>query len=194
METVMMTSRVALKEWAIVVEALAEGQQVLLVRKGGIRDPKGAFQLEHREFLLYPTFEHQSEDVVRTVRSEFRERFASVCAAPKEGDTVSLQVYAGVAGCTEIRDPKELHGLERYHIWTPQFFEDRMRYRPQAPTLLVVVRAYRLPQPIPHPMRPEYAGCKSWVPLLDAIPIEGAQPVMDNQRFRAALQEISGKM
>ena len=187
----MITSNIALKEWSIVVEALGSGEQLLLVRKGGIRDPKGAFQLKHREFLMYPTFEHQHEEAIRP---EFRERFRRAAALAEPVQQVPLQVYAGVALCAEIRDPEKLQGLERYHIWQPEFFVDRMRYRPQEPTLVVVVRAYRLKEPINLPVKAEYDGCKSWVPLETSFPVEGAEPVMENQRFRKALNEMSSRL
>ena len=35
------TTNAALKEWAIVCKALAEGRQILLIRKGGIEEIKG---------------------------------------------------------------------------------------------------------------------------------------------------------
>ena len=190
----MNTSNIALKEWATVIEALALGWQLLIVRKGGIRDPKGAFQLQHREFLLYPTWEHQREAMIRSVRPEFHERFNGLLSQPQGLDAVSLRVYAGVAWCGEIKDPARLAPLSDYHIWTREFLEERMRYRPQSPTLVAVLRAYTLPDPVRHPVRPEYAGCKSWVTLGEEIPIEKAVPVMDNARFRRALEAITSKM
>ena len=186
-----MTSDIALKEWSIVVEALGSGEQLLLVRKGGIREPRGAFQLKRREFLLYPTLEHQHEEAIRP---EFRERFRQTATLGEWIQQVPLKVYAGVALCAEIRDPNKLQGLERYHIWQPQFFTERMRYRPQEPTLAIVVRAYRLKEPVNLPVKAEYIGCKSWVPLETSLPIEAAEPVMENQRFRKALNEISARL
>ena len=53
------TSRTALKEWAVACEALGRGEQVLLLRKGGISEEGREFRIEHPEFLLFPTFEHQ---------------------------------------------------------------------------------------------------------------------------------------
>ncbi|MBI3332544.1 MAG: DUF1802 family protein [Candidatus Omnitrophica bacterium] len=189
-----MTSGIALKEWAIVVEALAAGEQILLVRKGGIRDPKGAFQLQHREFLLYPTWEHQGEKTEGAIRPEFRQRYEGILRQPHAPAEVPLKVYGGVAFCGEIRAPDQMKGLEDYHIWSPGFFEERMKYRPQAPTLIVVLRAYRLPREIRHPIRPEYAGCKSWVPLSEEIPVESAVPAVDNRRFREALEKVSARL
>ena len=56
---------IALKEWAVTVRALAEGEQLLTLRKGGIREEHKHFELEHDRFFLYPTFDHQRNDVVR---------------------------------------------------------------------------------------------------------------------------------
>ena len=53
--------QVALKEWAVTVNALAEGAQILLLRKGGIHEEGKDFRVIHPEFLLYPTYEHQRE-------------------------------------------------------------------------------------------------------------------------------------
>src|ERR1044072_4154050 len=55
---------IALKEWAVTVRALAEGEQLLPLRKGGLGEMRSA-DLEHDRFFLYPTFEHQRNDVVR---------------------------------------------------------------------------------------------------------------------------------
>ncbi len=178
----------------MVVEALAAGEQLFLLRKGGIRDPKGAFQLEHREFFLYPTWEHQNETPEVRIRPEFRARYKALFSQPHQPAAVALNVYAGVAYVGQVQDPAQLARLEKYHIWTPEFLQQRMKYRPQAPTLVVVLRAYRLPDPVRHPVKPEYAGCKSWVPLTDAIPVEGAVPIIENQRFRQALETISSQI
>ena len=56
---------IAFKEWAVTVRALAEGEQLVTLRKGGIREPEKHFALEHERFFLYPTFDHQREDLVR---------------------------------------------------------------------------------------------------------------------------------
>lgn len=47
----------ALKEWSNVIDALGRGDQVILLRKGGIADPR--FGVEADRFYLYPTFFHQ---------------------------------------------------------------------------------------------------------------------------------------
>ena len=55
---------IAFKEWAVTVRALAEGEQLLTLRKGGIREPGKHFKLDYDRFFLYPTFDHQRPDLV----------------------------------------------------------------------------------------------------------------------------------
>src|SRR3984893_18911021 len=56
---------IAFKEWAVTVRALAEGEQLLTLRKGGIREPDKHFKLYYERFFLYPPFDHQRTDLVR---------------------------------------------------------------------------------------------------------------------------------
>ena len=124
----MHSSKIALKEWAVLVEAIGRGEQLLLVRKGGIADPGEGFQLKHREFFLYPTWEHQAEEYLRP---EFRERLRKL---PPESGPIRLQVYAGVAYQKEVKDLSALAGLEKYHLWSPEFLEQRVPYKLELPT------------------------------------------------------------
>src|SRR6266853_2059215 len=55
------TNNIAFKEWAVVVDALGKGEQVLILRKGGIREPRGEFHVDHHEFWLFPTQYHEAE-------------------------------------------------------------------------------------------------------------------------------------
>ena len=172
----------------MLVEAVGRGEQLLLLRKGGIADPAGGFQLKHREFWLYPTWEHQKEE---SLRLGFRPRLKE--AAPA-GAKVPLRVYAGVACQKEVKDLSRLAGLEKYHLWSGEFLRQRQAYKPELPVQALVLRAYVLRKPVLHPVRPEYAGCKSWVELGEEVSYEGAEPVMDNKRFIAALEEITSAL
>ena len=55
---------IAFKEWAVTVRALAEGEQLVTLRKSP-RETNRQLRLEHDRFFLYPTFEHQRNDLVR---------------------------------------------------------------------------------------------------------------------------------
>ena len=47
-------SNIGLKEWAVTSDALGRGDQILMLRKGGIREDGRHFKIEHDSFLLYP--------------------------------------------------------------------------------------------------------------------------------------------
>ena len=55
-------SEYALKEWAVTIAALAAGDQVLIVRKGGIGEKR--FELPHPRFYLFPTYAHQRPELL----------------------------------------------------------------------------------------------------------------------------------
>lgn len=186
-----MTSSMALKEWAVVVEALGAGEQLILLRKGGIQDSGVVFRVRHREFLLYPTWEHQEESLVRP---EFRERFKAAAHPPADPARVTFRFYAGVGDEVPVKEASRLAGLEKYHVWEPEFFPKRLAYRPEEPVLALVLRVYRLLKPVHVPVEPAYAGCRSWVPLAQPVPVEGAEPLLDNRKFRSALEEIHAKI
>ena len=92
-------TRAALKEWAIVCQALADGRQLLLIRKGGIEEVKEGFQVTHRDFWLFPTYVHQKPaDLIPPVHAEFERAQA---AQPPAG-TLPLQLYAPVSGAVKV--------------------------------------------------------------------------------------------
>ncbi|MED5454303.1 MAG: DUF1802 family protein, partial [Verrucomicrobiota bacterium] len=38
--------KTAFKEWAVVIDALGRGEQIIILRKGGIHEGKGGFQMD----------------------------------------------------------------------------------------------------------------------------------------------------
>src|SRR5713226_5681264 len=92
---------IALKEWAGIVEALRTGRQILLLRKGGIIEAaREGFVLKHREFLLFPTFEHQH-------RAAIRPEFHQLVTEP-DPDRIPIRLLVQLTddGCT--RPPRYL--------------------------------------------------------------------------------------
>ena len=68
------SSNTAFKEWAVVVDALGRGEQVLILRKGGIRESRGEFHVDHTSFWLFPTQYHEAErSIIPSKRPALRE-------------------------------------------------------------------------------------------------------------------------
>ncbi|SVB06991.1 uncharacterized protein METZ01_LOCUS159845, partial [marine metagenome] len=57
--------QIAFKEWAVVVEAIGSGRQIVILRKGGIAEGVGGFKAEHDRFWLFPPrFPQQAKGVI----------------------------------------------------------------------------------------------------------------------------------
>ncbi len=52
------------------------------------------------------------------------------------------------------------------------------------------MRAYTLPRPVTIANTLEYAGCKSWVPLTEAVATEGARAVIGDEAYRERTEAI----
>src|ERR1051325_8238046 len=114
---------VALKEWASVCNALEEGRQIILLRKGGILEAIGGFELEHPQFFLFPTYLHQNAQMLK--ESE-RKRPVVLKEEPAE---VVLSSAATVSDIFRLRDRAQMDRLESQHIWTSSLIDMRFSYR-----------------------------------------------------------------
>jgi hypothetical protein len=179
---------VALKEWASVVGALESGRQILLLRKGGILEQsiKNRFSISHNEFLFFPTYLHQS-------RGELKPEieFEAVSAEP---DSIKIASAGVVTDIIKVESRAQIDALHDQHIWTPSLIDMRFNYKPQNPLYLVLVRAYRLHEPVSLANTPAYAGCKSWVPLVHPIDIGNATPVLDEIKYEHHKKTITDRL
>ncbi|MDX1984188.1 MAG: DUF1802 family protein [Bryobacteraceae bacterium] len=174
----------ALKEWSAVSEALRRGEQVALLRKGGIVEAeRGGFHLRHSRFLLFPTFEHQQQRFLKTP-----------AAPPAIGETLTIEVLAEAAGIFAApSDPGILLAMGDEFIWNEAFVRQRYDYRPDLPLWLILIRAYTIP-PTVIPNRPSYAGCKSWVNLSEEIAVDAAAPVLGEEAFSLRRQRLIDRL
>ena len=171
------TLQVALKEWATVCEVLETGTQIILLRKGGIYEAAGEFELENREFLLFPTYVHQKLEMLKPA---FHEGFESRADEPQQ---VRMTAAGVVTDILQLRARAQMDAIDDEHVWAPPLIDMRFGYRPENPLYLLLVRAYRLQEPIVIDNTPAYAGCKSWVPLNAPLPTGNALPVLDDVRY-----------
>ena len=174
----------ALKEWSIIVRALLEGRQMLLLRKGGIRETLREFTVEEDEFFLFPTFEHQHPG---GVREPFQGWLKGLPAQTPQ--ILSIDTYVTVEKVFQLGDPQQVTGLSSYHIYSNEQILERFRYKPAKPLYLVLLRSYRLPA-VSIQNLPSYAGCRSWVPLEAPLSTRSAVPVMPDAVFQEKAREI----
>ncbi|MBV9850104.1 MAG: DUF1802 family protein [Armatimonadetes bacterium] len=172
----------ALKEWAVVQRALLEGHQILLLRKGGLIEDTGDFDLRAERFVLYPTYEHETERL-GDVQPCFGQWLAEEEARRPPRDQARITAMAQVTDVVRVDDRAQLLTLAPQHIWSPQFIHGRYDWEPYKPVFVLLLRAYALPQPHTLPVRREYGGCRSWVELAEPISTEGAVPAVSEERY-----------
>jgi len=179
---------IAFKEWAVICRALADGRQSLILRKGGIAEAGGEFRPEHQRFLLEPTYFHEQH---RTgIKPEFVPLLEAAEAERPPAGTIRFTHLAEVAGVRHLADLDQTLTLDSLHGWTAGTIRQRFHYR--TPGLFALsVRVFRLPTATEVVNRPEYAGCKTWVPLDTPVPTAGALPVLSDEAFAAFTQAVS---
>jgi hypothetical protein len=173
----------ALKEWSAAVHAMLDGRQTVLLRKGGIHEKR--FALTASRFLLFPTVAHSHAE---RVRPEHRD-LLDAAAEDSTDDAIVLRAGAKVVAAIEVNRPEALSKIESLHIWTAESVRaDRLDFRPKHRLTVLVVQAGPLVEPLRMVRTPDYAGCKSWVPL----PVDPAwrAPVYDDASLRQIAESV----
>ncbi|MHA6483214.1 DUF1802 family protein [Paenibacillus sp. strain BS8-2] len=179
---------IALKEWAVSVKALREGEQILVLRKGGIIEETRDFQLLSPNFYLMPAYEHQRQELLK---EQYRAGMDETLKEWSPGmEQIKLDAYAEVTDDIEINDQETLDKLRDCHIWTDTFAEERLKWKRKKPLHLLLMKIYKLDKPVYAPMREAYNGCKSWVRLEDSLEEPAISPVLTEEKYRAERERI----
>jgi len=180
----------ALKEWAVTIAALAAGDQVLIVRKGGIGEKR--FELPHPSFYLFPTYAHQRPELVKP---EWRERLRDPLDRREEPSRLPLPAYAELHSAHPIADAEALSAIDPLHILTPDYAQERLRWRRKHPLWAAVLRVWTLPRPPVLEVTEEHGGCVSWVDLPAAIGAPSARvPALSDEAFGAAAGDVESAL
>ena len=156
----------------------------MLLRKGGIHEKR--FAVTASRFLLFPTVAHSHAE---RVRPEHRDLLDAGGRRQHRGGLGDPRAGAKVVAAVEVNRPEALDEIAALHIWTAESVRaDRLDFRPRHRLTVLVVQASPLVEPVRLARTPEYAGCKSWVPL--PVDPTWADPVHDD----AALQEIAERV
>jgi hypothetical protein len=185
--------RTALKEWAVLVEAMARGDIVAMVRKGGIREQRAGFAVRHDRFLLYPTYFHEKAAEMAPRLVDTLE--AAHARRPAEG-VVRVEYVADVAAVWAVGELGRLERIADEHGLSWPAVQSRFHYKNRPGVQVVAARLRRLAAPAELPELRRYSGCVSWVELDGGVDVAGAAPVLPDEAFgrrlaglRAALGE-----
>ena len=182
---------IALKEWAVTVQALALGEQILLLRKGGIHESIKDFRVLHPEFLLYPTYEHQKAELLQPA---YQPALEALLEQPRDPGEITFTHFARMEEALELLEQDKVDDLEPHYIWTTAYAQSRLRWKPTLPLSVMLLRVYRLEAPATVPWLPEYGGCTSWVEDLVEVPLDNMEPVISDEEFRRRVDEVKGSL
>ena len=183
--------QIALKEWAITVEAMAQGNQILLLRKGGIHEDGKDFRVIHREFLFYPTYLHQKEDLLQPSHQPAPRKMLE---QTHDDTKITFTHWAKAEEVHEISDQEKVDDLEPHYIWTTSYAQSKLHWKPMLPLSVMLLRVYQLEKPVTVTYLPEYGGCTSWVEVLTDVNLGLMKPVLDDAEFQKQVDDIKGSL
>lgn len=180
------SSNIGLKEWAVTTAALGRGDQIFMLRKGGIREDGRHFKIEHEKFLLYPGLFHEGEQLLKPENQSL----LSETADADFSSEIPFTVYCELIETIEISEEHQVRALDEFHIWSKEFAVKRFNWKPRHPLKLMIVRAYCLENSTKVAVGDGYAGCKSWVDLADEIDLSQLTPALSDSEFDAQVSKI----
>ncbi|MDF1824676.1 MAG: DUF1802 family protein [Verrucomicrobiales bacterium] len=153
---------VAFKEWQLISDALASGEQSVILRKGGISEGKTGFQWIHDRFFLFPSLFHEQSKQVKPDESGSERKILPAGAGDGE---VAFSVYVETISAGRLTDWEEVLRLEPYHIWTEEIIRERFEWGDEPGLSYAVVKTFPLVEPWVLADRKTFGGCRSWFGL-----------------------------
>jgi len=172
---------IGFKEWALVCDALASGEQTIVIRKGGIHEGRDGFRFEHDEFFLFPTLFHEQVS---------RLKLPSDTPLPQKTGQITIQIMARCEGTQLVTDLDKVRALAPYHIWKDEIIEERFRYEELQGVHVGFLRLYKLSRPWTFPDEPKYGGCRSWVTLPELPSDIQLSAVLDDSTHSTRMSQI----
>jgi hypothetical protein len=163
----------AFKEWTLICDALARGQQSLIIRKGGIAEGRAGFRFKHPTFLLFPTLFHEQAAKLRVPPD-------TALPVPRSDGQHCITLAAHVEWTADVTDWEKVRALAPFHLWTEAEIRKRFDQDDQPGVSVALVCIARLSEPHLFPDLPQYGGCRSWIDV-PAIPADATlTPVLDD--------------
>jgi len=180
----------AFKEWHVICDALGEGRQSILLRKGGIHEGREGFSFAHESFYLFPTNFHAQLDHVR--EGEF-----TPVREWQVGDALSVSHHAEALFAVTLTDWDQVEALFPYHVYTEQTLKERFDWEGKGMASgsihLAFVKVSKLETPIELIYEKAFGGCRSWLDIpvpADASAVKST-PVLDWETFAKLKSEVS---
>ena len=184
-----MVEAIGFKEWQVVCDAIASGRQSIILRKGGIHEGREGFSFAHQSFFLFPTRFHAQGDHIR--EGEF-----TPMPEWQNGDDIIITHHCTAEWAITLTEWEQLKAIEQHHIYSEDTIRDRFHWEGKGMASgsihVAVIRARELTEPWVLTYDKKYGGCRSWINLSGAPPIDESTFVIDDEAF-ASLKKILEK-
>src|SRR6185436_10315106 len=148
-------------------------------------------QVEHPQFLLFPTLFHQQRE---SVVPHAQRRFDEIASNFPSDQTLRVEFYAEIVDWRRLEALADTEGLHGQHIWRDEVIAERFDWGKSKNIFAMAVRVFRLPHVVELPMRSSYGGCKSWVALEQEIGVAQAKAVLNEDQFASKLQQFTAPL
>jgi hypothetical protein len=173
--------RAGFKEWLSVCQAIADGRQTTIIRKGGIAEGREGFSFKHRRFYLFPTGFH--EEAKKITEPQF--------SSPTNASTdVTIRCAVTVEWSGAITDWSIAEALAPFHILREEVVRERFEYKDAPGVHVAFVRAFRLSKPWTFPNEKRFGGCRSWVELPERVSDFELVPVLGESESDEQLAKL----
>lgn len=179
----------AFKEWQVITEALGSGEQIVILRKGGIAEGRAGFQVEAKRFWLFPTQFHAQREKTKPDAAKWFPPAATGPGAPAPV-TITLRFFADVTHTAFLTRWEDVAALDPFHVWTEAAVREKFEWDQPPGLHVLVVRVHRLRTPLALPLTPDMGGCKSWIHLPCDFASIPSDPVLDDPAFTLRLAPL----
>ncbi len=187
----------AFKEWSVIVNALGTGEQLIILRKGGISEGRAGFQIGATRFWLFPTRFHQQLEKTKPAAARFAPPASTLSPDPLASpaspapDSIELRYFADLVHTAFLTDWSAVNRLDPHHLWTKATVRERFDWSRPAGLYALVVRVHKLTTPVTLPLTSDMAGCKSWIDLPVSFDAQPSAPVLSDTAFAALRAALS---
>lgn len=196
---------VALKEWAVTCDALARGEQIMLLREGRLEGGgSGPAAMPRESFWLYPSPEGQDPG---EVADPYRDRIRALDTLGRDDGRLRLQYAASAEHVERIADRDRLMALDGQHILNRSAVDRRLERAGREGLLFAVLRVYVRETAVVVEETGAMRSRSGWIrvevgeertAVLDRSTLEREmEPVVGDERFlerKAELLQLSGSV
>ena len=111
-----------------------------------------------------------------------------------KSDTITFAHWARAEEIIEVETQEKVEHLSSHHIWTDAYAQSRLRWKPMLPLSILLLRVYRMEQPVSVPYIKEYGGCTSWVDIMPRVDLGRLEPALSDADFQRQVDAIKGSL